>query len=135
ATPIRFSSESGLDAGVVHADRQRLKQLLTNLLANAIRFTAAGTIRLTAERAAENSIAIRVADTGMGIDPADLEHIFRPFWQAESASRNHRCSGLGLAIVAELAAAMGGTVGVESTPGAGSAFTVTLPERLAPHDR
>src|SRR5262249_12871571 len=76
--PIRFASEVGTDARVVEADRRRLKQLLTNLLANAIRFTADGTIRLTAERAGDR-VAIRVVDTGSGIDPADLERIFRPF--------------------------------------------------------
>jgi two-component system, OmpR family, sensor histidine kinase BaeS len=106
------------------ADPVRLRQLLGNLVTNAIRYTpAGGTVTVHARGS-----TISVHDTGIGIDPGNLPRIFDRFWRADtSRSRATGGSGLGLPIARKLAEAHGGTLTVESTPGAGTTFTVTLP--------
>jgi len=112
----------------VHADRERLEQILLNLLSNAAKFTAqGGRVTVTAE-ADDASVRVRVADSGRGIAPDQLEAIFEPFVQVERGlTRSAEGIGLGLAISRELAHAMGGSLAVESTLGQGSTFTLTLP--------
>ncbi|MCX4853079.1 HAMP domain-containing histidine kinase [Streptomyces canus] len=110
------------------ADPLRMRQALGNLVSNALRHTpAGGTVTLSARRDGED-IALAVADTGTGIAPDDLPHVFDRFWRAEkSRSRRTGGSGLGLPIVRHLVAAHGGTVQAASEPGVGSLFTLRLP--------
>jgi signal transduction histidine kinase/CheY-like chemotaxis protein/HPt (histidine-containing phosphotransfer) domain-containing protein len=117
-------------------DPFRIRQIVMNLVGNAVKFTEHGEIRVHADvefwdpdRAA---VEIAVSDTGIGMDAATAEKIFQPFTQAdESTSRRFGGSGLGLAICRELAELMGGRITVESTPGAGSTFRVFLPLDLS----
>ncbi|MEV6543786.1 HAMP domain-containing sensor histidine kinase [Streptomyces sp. NPDC051665] len=109
-------------------DPVRLRQVIGNLVSNAIRHTPpGGTVTLCAHRTADH-VTIEVADTGTGISAEDLPRVFDRFWRAEkSRSRRTGGSGLGLAIVRRLTEAHGGTVTVSSTVGAGTVFTVRLP--------
>ena len=118
------------------ADPVRLRQAVGNLVANAVAHTPAGG-RVTVDVSrTDTALLIEVGDTGTGIGPDDLPHIFDRFWRAEkSRSRQTGGSGLGLAIVQQLAHAHGGTVTVASTPGQGSVFTLRLPLEPAPGTR
>lgn len=113
----------------VLADLQRLRQILTNLVGNAVKFTREGSIRVTARVNADGSmVQIAVHDTGIGIDPSIIGNVFKEFFQADSnLTRTYGGSGLGLAISQRLARAMGGDISVDSTPDRGSTFTVSLP--------
>lgn len=131
----RVEVVADVPSGLPHAtaDEGRLEQVLANLIRNAIRHTPPGGIVVL--RAAETAGAVRieVCDTGDGIPPEDLPHIFERFYRgANGRHRDAGGAGLGLALVRELTEAMGGTVSVESVAGEGSCFAVTLPsERLA----
>lgn len=115
----------------VMGDPLRLQQILFNLLGNAVKFTEAGSIRLTLENAGESLLRIRVADTGIGLTAEQRRRLFQPFVQADSSTtRRFGGTGLGLSIVRRLAEAMQGGVDVASTPGEGSTVTVTV--RLDP---
>lgn len=115
----------------VQADPERVRQILQNLLANALRHTpAGGQVTMTAHQPDTSFIRVSVSDTGPGISPQDLPHVFDRFWRADkSRSREQGGSGLGLAIAKQLAQAHGGQIGAESTgrPGQGSCFWFTLP--------
>ncbi|MGW1724063.1 ATP-binding protein [Streptomyces sp. NPDC002306] len=117
------------------ADPVRMRQVLGNLVSNALRHTpAGGTVTLTARRAGEG-VVLQVADTGGGIAADDLPHVFDRFWRAEkSRSRRTGGSGLGLAIVRHLVAAHDGTAEAASEPGAGATFTLRLPAAPAPEE-
>lgn len=117
---------------VVTLDWPHVRQIVINIIANAIKFTEQGhvIVRLAAETASEESrrLVLTVEDTGIGISPDDMSRIFEPFAQADDGvNRRFDGSGLGLAISAELAKAMNGTLDVESTPGKGSCFRLSLP--------
>ncbi|MFD5827028.1 ATP-binding protein [Lentzea sp. NPDC060358] len=114
---------------VVHADAVRLRQVLDNLVANALRYVpSGGSVTLGAVPDAGH-VLLTVADTGPGIAGEDLPHVFDRFWRADpSRSRSTGGSGLGLAIVRKLVEAHGGTVDVISTTGVGTTFRVRLPE-------
>ena len=113
----------------MYVDEEKLRQIVMNLLSNAAKFTERGTIRLRAQ-AADGSVAITVADTGIGIAADQLGLIFEEFEQADAGStRVYGGTGLGLTIARRLARLMGGDIGVQSTPGTGSRFTLTLPVR------
>jgi two-component system sensor histidine kinase BaeS len=114
-------------APAVTADPVRLRQVVTNLVTNALRYTPrGGTVRLSARRL-DRHVQIEVSDTGVGIDPEDLPHVFDRFWRADrSRTRETGGSGLGLAIVHGLVLAHGGTVTASSVPGAGTTFTIRL---------
>ncbi|MBK1709644.1 hybrid sensor histidine kinase/response regulator [Marichromatium gracile] len=115
-------------------DPARLRQVLVNLCDNAIKFTAAGEIRVTLERLSSGQgewVALAVADTGVGIHPDQLEGIFEVFGQADvSITRRFGGTGLGLSIISRLVELMGGRITVDSEPGRGSRFTVELPLSL-----
>lgn len=112
----------------VLADPGRLEQILHNLVANGIRHTPPGGIVAIATREEQASITIDVTDTGSGIAASDLDRIFERFQRLDDARRQDATgAGLGLAIVRELTEAMGGSVSVQSEPGSGSCFTITLP--------
>ncbi|MCL9982452.1 MAG: ATP-binding protein [Erythrobacter sp.] len=115
----------------VMTDGLRLRQIMLNLLGNAVKFTEAGTIRLT-WRVRAQEVRIVVEDTGIGISAGRLDTIFQPFIQGESdIARRFGGTGLGLSISRQLAGLLGGRIEVESTPGEGSRFTLLLPARLA----
>ena len=125
---IEFSKAVCDPALTVRADRDKLQQILLNLLSNAIKFTpAGGRIHIECQDR-DSTVRIRVRDTGIGISSDRLQAIFDPFFQADRAlNRPGEGVGLGLAISRDFARAMRGDLTVESTPGAGSVFTVTLP--------
>ncbi|HEX5749559.1 MAG TPA: PAS domain S-box protein [Archangium sp.] len=113
------------DAPPVFADRDRVLQILSNLLGNALKFTPMGGRILLRAEPVGSRVRFSVSDTGSGIPEEDLPHLFEPFWQA-SAGRKQG-AGLGLAIVKGLVDAHGGQIWVESSPGVGSTFFFTLP--------
>jgi two-component system phosphate regulon sensor histidine kinase PhoR len=119
------TSEEGLP--LVVGDPDRLGQVLTNLVRNAINYTPdGGIISVTSSRAGED-VALTVSDTGIGMPPEDLERVFERFYRGdESRSRESGGSGLGLAIVRDLLSAMGASISVESKEGAGSSFRILL---------
>ena len=123
--------------GVGHmvADQTRTRQVLFNLLSNACKFTERGIVRLEAQRDRAKSadwVEFRVADTGIGMSPEQIDRLYRPFMQADaSTTRKYGGTGLGLAISRRLCQMMGGSLSVESQLGTGSAFTVRLPGDLA----
>jgi signal transduction histidine kinase len=113
----------------VRADRDKAQQVLINLLTNALKFTPpGGRVAVTAHGDAAGRVAVRVADSGIGIPAEKLDSIFEPFVQVDvGRTRRVEGTGLGLAISRDLARGMGGDLTVESTLGAGSTFTLTLP--------
>ncbi|MHB0878482.1 MAG: sensor histidine kinase [Anaerolineae bacterium] len=112
----------------VSADASRLGQVLNNLLSNALRHTPVGGRVDVGARPGDAHVELWVADSGDGISPEDLPHVFERFWRAEqSRSRDHGGSGLGLSIAKQLVEAMGGSIGVESAADGGTRFTVRLP--------
>jgi signal transduction histidine kinase/CheY-like chemotaxis protein/HPt (histidine-containing phosphotransfer) domain-containing protein len=114
-------------------DVHRLRQVLTCVVGNAIKFTEAGEVVVTAAPDGDDAYQIIVSDTGPGIDGPDRARIFAPFVQADSsAARRHEGAGLGLALAARLVECMGGTIEVRSQPGEGSQFLIRLPLRTAP---
>jgi signal transduction histidine kinase/CheY-like chemotaxis protein len=113
-------------------DPVRVRQILTNLANNAIKFTERGAVQVEVRWAAEGVVNLAVSDTGIGLAPETIRNLFQPFRQADSSStRKYGGTGLGLAIVKQLAELMGGTVGVDSVPGLGSTFSVSLPAASA----
>ena len=112
----------------IETDRQRLEQVLKNLLSNAFKFTETGSVRLDIARAGPDHLALAVKDTGIGISPAQQESIFEAFRQADgTTSRKYGGTGLGLSISKELARLLGGAITLQSSPGQGSTFTITIP--------
>lgn len=115
----------------VVTDPLRLQQIITNLLSNAIRYTESGTIRLQAWTVSPQQWAIAISDDGVGIAPDVQSQIFEPYFRTQTAQLQvSEGTGLGLAIVSRLVALMQGEIKVDSQPGQGSTFTVTLPLEL-----
>jgi len=112
--------------GTLHADPSSLDELVGNLVDNAVRYTPAGGSVTVEMDATEEGAAVTVRDTGPGIPPEDLEHIFEPFYRGH-AQRSIPGTGLGLPIVKRIAERHGGRVEVETSPGNGTAFRVFLP--------
>ncbi len=109
-------------------DPVRVRQVLTNFVTNALKFTERGSIRIDASPAPDERVRLSVTDTGPGIDAATQQRLFQPFSQADdSTTRRYGGTGLGLSICREIAHLLGGDVGVLSQPGAGSTFWVELP--------
>jgi signal transduction histidine kinase len=133
AKRLRYEYRPGAHAVYVSADADRLKQILTNLLTNALKFTDEGGLVAVSYDAAPEVVRVRVSDTGRGIPPDRLDAIFEPFVQVDRhlTRDSQQGVGLGLAISRELARAMGGEITARSELGVGSTFTVTLPARAS----
>jgi signal transduction histidine kinase len=129
APAVRLVKDFDGELPQVYLDEEKLRQIVINLLSNAAKFTEHGTVRVKAQANGE-SFAVAVADTGIGIAPDKLEHVFEEFAQADASStRVYGGTGLGLTIARRLARLMGGDISVQSAPGKGSTFTLTLPVR------
>jgi PAS domain S-box-containing protein len=125
---LLFKLDIKLPNHTMTGDSKRLRQILVNLLDNAIKFTDKGTVELEAYEIPTNRVAILVRDTGIGIAQSDIKYIFQEFRQVnQTYSRRHGGTGLGLAIVDKLVKLMQGTVSVESQIGKGSTFRIELP--------
>ena len=115
-------------SGWYQGDPTRIRQIVYNLISNALKFTSSGEVRVRAFSDPDRGLGIMVSDTGVGIAPDRLQHLFEKFIQEDnSTTRKFGGTGLGLSISHELTRLMGGEIEVESTPGAGAAFTVILP--------
>jgi signal transduction histidine kinase len=121
---------STVDGVVLVTDGDRVLQIVSNLLANAIQWTPEGGIVRLALSAGDDEVVVTVTDTGPGIPAAERERIFRPFWSGHGGHGGG--TGLGLTIASELAAALGGRLEVDSTPGVGSRFVLVLPRSYQP---
>ncbi len=116
------------DLPPLHADPERLMQVLGNLVNNALRYTPSGGQIVLLARSQADAVQVQVQDTGGGIAPAELPHIFSRFYRADTSRQQQNGeSGLGLAIVRAIVEAHGGVIVVESEPGRGTLFTITLP--------
>lgn len=114
----------------LRTDLGKLRQILINLLNNAVKFTSTGEIVVRAA-ARDRDIVFAIRDTGIGIEASDLEHLFEPFWQVQQTrTRETGGSGLGLSVTRRLVQLLGGRISVESTPAVGTTFTVVLPKDL-----
>ncbi|MEM6366226.1 MAG: ATP-binding protein, partial [Planctomycetota bacterium] len=138
---LGFESESGIPE-FIRSDPTRLRQIITNLIGNALKFTRAGgvTVRLSPRLEPQSGlpceISIAISDTGIGMDADQLERIFDPFAQADtSTTRKYGGTGLGLAISKRLAESLGGGLDVTSEPGCGSTFTVRVAAKTSTSDR
>ena len=125
---LRFSMLLGTGTDALRlGDPHRLQQMLHNLVGNAIKFTERGDVTVTLNATDQTTVSIVVRDTGVGMTPEQMERIFEEFAQADSSTtRRFGGTGLGLPIVKGLVEAMGGTIAVDSTPGVGSTFSLTL---------
>jgi signal transduction histidine kinase len=120
--------EPSNDLPLVLVDTNRVTQVILNLVQNAIRHTQPGGLVVINTTCMNDAVAVRVRDTGEGISPDEIPHIWERFYRGKE-TRNHPMvgAGLGLALVKELTEAMGGSVSVESIQGIGSCFTISLP--------
>ncbi|HEX2569574.1 MAG TPA: response regulator [Polyangia bacterium] len=120
--------EEPTDLPTLETDEGKISQVLRNLVSNALKFTAAGEVRVAARRAGPGLVAFDVRDTGVGIAEADLERVFEEFTQIEnSLQKDTKGTGLGLSLSRKLAELLGGTLTVQSRLGVGSTFTLTVP--------
>lgn len=125
---IRLVADLPDDGIELRTDPLRLKQILLNLLGNAVKFTDGGEVRVEVNPPENGRILLHVCDTGIGIEKVEQERIFERFYQVDgSTTRRHGGAGLGLALVRHLVRILGGDVHVRSEPGKGSRFTVQLP--------
>jgi signal transduction histidine kinase len=128
ARQLTFGCDGCAPAIRVRADREKMQQIVLNLMSNAIKFTPAGGRVVLQAAVAGDAVVVTVADTGRGIPSELVERVFEPFVQVDSRlTRTQDGVGLGLSISRSLARAMGGDLTVESTPGIGSSFVLTLP--------
>jgi len=113
----------------MHADPRSVRQILLNLMSNAVKFTPHfGTITLSVRRSGDTGIALQVADSGIGMSPEEIVKALEPYGQVESdLSKKHKGTGLGLPLVKSLAELHGGSMRVESERGKGTTVTVFLP--------
>jgi two-component system sensor histidine kinase BaeS len=138
AKGVRLSMrcDSGAEAAMLRADPDRLKQVLLNLLDNALRYTPAeGEVRVWAAADVSGAwLQIGVQDTGQGIAPEDLPHVFDRFYRGDlSRARATGNTGLGLSIARAIVQSHGGSISVQSSPGAGDLFNIVLPMTATHH--
>jgi len=128
---LSVSVEPGLP--LLAADRRAIKQILVNLLSNAVKFTSErGSVVVTARRAADRGVAVMVADSGAGIPPDRLAHIFEPFQHVDASTRRvSQGAGLGLSICKRLADLQGFELEIASTLGSGTTATLRFPNARA----
>jgi signal transduction histidine kinase len=130
ADRVTLVTDVARDLPPLYTDRDKLRQILMNLLSNAAKFTDEGVITVSAARV-DGALRLTVSDTGIGMPAEALDYIFEEFRQVDmSSTRRHGGTGLGLAIVRRLARLLGGQVTAESELGKGSSFTLTLPVTL-----
>lgn len=146
-TMYRSSSEKGVDLFIDYPSelphlfkvhQVRLKQILVNLVGNAVKFTREGFIKIQVQYIEDDPLPLRIViqDTGIGIPKDQITNVFAKFTQADtSTTRNYGGTGLGLSITQSLISLLGGEINLESAPGIGSTFTVKLPHPAAPSDR
>ena len=121
-----------LDHPIITNDPLRLRQVLTNLISNSIKFTETGGVTITIASTTDDEVMIAVSDTGQGMNPSELSYIFEAFRQVDqSNTRRHNGTGLGLAIVDAIVALMGGTIKVESQLQIGTTFYVYIPRTVS----
>ncbi|QPC84011.1 HAMP domain-containing histidine kinase [Phototrophicus methaneseepsis] len=133
---VRIETEIADDLPHIRADKQRILQILLNIISNACKFTEDGIITIKAHRAKEDEIVISVTDTGIGIAAKDFGSVFEPFKQTRTVLNQGKGTGLGMPIARSLTEAHGGHLDLESEVGKGSTFSVTLPiksEALIPY--
>jgi len=131
---LTLAMHASFDLPAVDVDVERMAQVLDNLISNAMRYTpAGGTITLAAEHCGDD-VCLRVQDTGSGIKPDDLPHIFDRFYRADAAREQSGSSGLGLAIAKGIVEAHGGRIAADSTLGQGTTFTITVPAAISTPD-
>ena len=131
---ITLSLETEPDLDVIAADERKVKQVVFNLLSNAVKFTPdGGRVDLSA-RLRDGDVQIAVRDSGIGIAPEDLPHVFDEFRQVGQATAKAEGTGLGLALAKRFVELHGGSMWVESEPGRGSTFTFTLPHPAVGHE-
>ena len=119
------------DAGSAHVDVAKVQQVLRHLVRNAHKFTQGGDVRVSVECPDERRLRVRIRDTGIGMDPERIHHLFEPFTQGdETTTREFGGSGIGLALSQKMAALMGGGIYVTSALGEGSEFMLELPRGL-----
>lgn len=124
---LNFQVNAPAGALQLRTDPRKVRQILVNLLGNAVKFTEQGEVGFKAATEA-GQIVFQVSDTGIGIEPEHLSTVFEPFWQVQqSTTRVASGTGLGLSVTQRLVDLLGGSITVESTPGAGTVFTVCLP--------
>jgi PAS domain S-box-containing protein len=125
---LKVTTELDTRATIVRSDRQKIKQILLNLLSNALKFTRQGSITLISSYKMGGDVWMAVQDTGIGIAPEDQQKVFEDFHQVDSSTtREYSGTGLGLAISNRLAAMLGGRIALASELGKGSTFTLVLP--------
>ena len=128
---VSLSTELSSDLPLIQADKERLQQVIVNIIHNAIKFTPAGGRVTISTRHSGESVLARISDTGIGISKDDLPHIFERFFKADK-SRSTSGTGLGLAIAKHIVQTHGGSIWVESEEGKGSMFSFSLPLRPDP---
>ncbi|MFC8682573.1 GAF domain-containing protein [Microbacterium ureisolvens] len=127
---IRLTVDVDDDLDGVESDELRVKQVVVNLLSNAVKFTPDGGRVTVSARGSEHEIAVAVADTGIGIAPADRERIFESFQQGRRGLQSEEGTGLGLTLCRRIVSLLGGTMWLESEVGVGSTFGFTIPRRV-----
>ncbi|HEU5254416.1 MAG TPA: HAMP domain-containing sensor histidine kinase, partial [Vicinamibacterales bacterium] len=133
SSSLELRVDSNSDLPDIWGDRDRLLQVFENLIGNAIKFTKAGGCITVGATSQDHEVTFRVADTGPGIAPENLTHVFDRFWQATSTNRQG--AGLGLPITKGIVEAHGGRIWVESTPQRGATFSFTIPKATTEQGR
>jgi signal transduction histidine kinase len=125
-----------MNTALVVTDELRLRQILMNIVGNAIKFTAKGFVEVTMRRTNSEHVEILIVDTGIGIDPAEIDRLFQPFSQVSNPNRRHfGGTGLGLSLSRKLAELLGGRlILLWSRPGQGSCFSITLKDHMLPEE-
>jgi signal transduction histidine kinase len=136
-SPVIVTFELAPRTPAIQSDQQKVKQVLVNLLSNALKFTHEGSIRVTTGYDRRSGmLTVEVADTGIGIAPTDQQRIFEDFQQVDSSTtKPYSGTGLGLSICRRFADMLGGRIAVQSELGVGSTFRLSLPSRLRPQTR
>jgi signal transduction histidine kinase len=132
---ITLGREIDARVGMIMGDERKVKQVLLNLLSNALKFTPEGGRIDVSAAFSDGTVEVSVADTGVGIAPEDQEAVFEEFRQVGTADKRVEGTGLGLALSRKFIELHGGRIWVTSQLGAGSTFTFTIPVRREPRDR